>query len=205
MGQDEQKEGKCASCGHEMAFDELKRRVRFPGLEEADERVAYVYEARLAVERVLETAKDPGEGEVPDPVGSMLTRFLAAMRDDLNTAQGIAELSEPLTVANRLAQSAKGVDKKERLRVLRRFAEDIREVGSVLGVFEREPAEYLLERRDLKASRIGLDVERVEKLVAERAAVRKAKDFARADEIRDELAKLGVEIRDFGGESTWTL
>ena len=205
MGPEEQKEGKCEACGHAMAFDELKRQVRFPGLEEADERLAYVYETLLAVDRVLSTAKDPGEGEVSPSVASMLERVDRAMQDDLNTAQAIAEISEPLSEANRLAASGKGVNKKLRIRTLRRFAEDVRKVAGIFGCFERDPREWLLERRDLKARRIGLEVERVETLLVERGEARKAKDFERADAIRAELAELGVEIRDFAGETTWVL
>ena len=48
-----------------------------------------------------------------------------------------------------------------------------------------------------------LDAE-VEALIAERQAARKAKDFARADAIRDQLRAMGVEIKDGKDGTTWT-
>ncbi|MFP3944480.1 MAG: cysteine--tRNA ligase, partial [Alphaproteobacteria bacterium] len=50
-----------------------------------------------------------------------------------------------------------------------------------------------------------VDEARVEKLVAERAAARAAKDFARADAIRDELAAQGIELKDGPEGTVWTV
>ena len=92
-----------------------------------------------------------------------------------------------------------------RKRSIARFGKDFAQVADVLGCFERDPNAYLMERRDLKAARTGLDVAKVESLVADRRAARDTKDWGRADEIRDELDKLGVKIRDAGDETIWSL
>jgi cysteinyl-tRNA synthetase len=206
MPLDDQSAGRCGACGAQTSVEALRQRVRFPGLEEADERVAYVYETLQAARAFVEQAKavDDG-GPVPEPVGGALDRFVAAMRDDLNTAAALGELSEPLGTVNRLLQSGKGVDKAERARTIARFLSHFAVVGKVLGCFEGDPDAFLLERRDLKAKRIGLDVARVEQLVAERNAARAAKDWPRADALRAELTNLGVEVRDGKGATAWTL
>ena len=49
-----------------------------------------------------------------------------------------------------------------------------------------------------------LDVERIEALIVERKESRQARDFARADAIRDELASMGVEIKDGAEGTTWS-
>jgi cysteinyl-tRNA synthetase len=206
MSLDDQSSGRCSSCGAQTSVEVLRQRVRFPGLEEADERVAYVYETLQAARAFVEQTGATDDGAaVPEPVGGALDRFVAAMRDDLNTAAAIAELSEPLGTVNRLLQSGKGVDKNERKRTIARFLALFDVVGNVLGCFERDPDAWLAARRDLKARRIGLDVARVEHLVAQRNAARAAKDFARADELRAELTALGVEVRDGKGTTAWTL
>jgi cysteinyl-tRNA synthetase len=211
LEQVDQQSGQCSACGHQASIEELRARVRFPGLEEADDRVAYVYEtldkARTFVTQT--SARDDG-GEVMAPVDTMLHDFMVAMSDDLNTAAALAVLSEPLNVVNRLisppaGKGAGSVDKTQRKATVARFVADVADVAAVLGCFERDPAEYLRQRRDLKAHRIGLDVARVEALVAARIEARLAKDWGRADALRDELAALGVELRDAGGETRWSL
>ena len=57
---------------------------------------------------------------------------------------------------------------------------------------------------DLKRSDVAISDAEVEALVAERNAARGARDFARSDQIRDQLAGVGVTVEDQpGGVSTW--
>jgi len=193
-------------------------------LEEADERVAYVYATLQGARQFLQAAKapaggraaaargdgvaaatDPAAGPVADAVAGMLPAFVAALRQDLNTPAALGSLSEPLREVNGLLASGKGVDKALRWRTVHRFVEDLRTVADVLGCFGQDPERYLNTRRDFKARRIGLDVGRVEQLVAERLAARRAKDFAAADRLRDELRTLGVSVQDGADGTTWTL
>ncbi len=185
--------------------EEVDGEVRFPGLDQADERVASMYETLTKVAELVGDAEVP-DGDVGDAVEKMLPEFLEAMHDDLCTPAAIGALSPALREVNGLLASAKGVDKKKRRRTLARFLADMKTVASVLGVWERDPQAYLQERRDLKAKRIGLDVAKVEELVKARGDARDAKDWGRADEIRAELDALGVGVRDIrGGGSSWTL
>jgi cysteinyl-tRNA synthetase len=210
----EQEAGECEGCDHKATRHDLRKHIRFVGLQEADERLAYVYETILGASEFLATAKAHSpQGEVAAPMRDLRDRFFAAMADDLNTAAAVAELSEALSEANRLVSSGKGVAKDVRWRSLRSFVDQLigdREAGkagiaAVLGVFERDAAEWLRERRDLKALRVGLDVARTETLVAEREAARVSKDWETADRLRDALGSMGVTVRDGAEGSSWTL
>ena len=184
----------------------IRRESRFPGLEEADERVGYVYTTLAQVREALAVGKDvPDEGEVTEAVGGMMEAFVAAMRNDFNTPAALGALSKPLNEVNGLLASGKGVAKDVRRRTLKRFATDMEAVAGVLGCFGDDPAEFLARRRDLKAQRIGLDMTRLESLLAERTAARQAKDWAEADRLRDELAQLGVTIKDGPQGTSWDL
>jgi cysteinyl-tRNA synthetase len=177
--------------------------VCFPGLEEADERVAYVYET-LAGAHAAAADVDTA-GEVTETVGGMLEAFTAAMRNDFNTPAALGALSKPLSEVNGLLAAARGVAKDVRRRSLARFVADMRTVAAVLGCFAQDPAQYLTVRRDLKVRRLGLDVARVEALLAARTAARAARDWAAADRLREELAALGVAVKDGPDGSTWSV
>ena len=135
----------------------------------------------------------------------MVEAVASAMHDDLNPAAALGELSEPLSAANRLLASGKGVSKVVRWRTLDAFMRGMSDVSCMLGLFGADPRSWLMDRRDLKARRDGLDVARVEALLEARTQARASKDFARSDAIRDELAALGVCIRDTPGGAEWSL
>ena len=115
-------------------------------------------------------------GTVPKEVMQYKEKFISAMDDDLNTADAISALFEMARCVNTLLDG--GLDDGARAAT----AALMRELGSVLGV--------LGGRADAV-----LDSE-VEALIEERQAARKAKNFARADEIRDELLAKGIILED---------
>jgi cysteinyl-tRNA synthetase len=72
-------------------------------------------------------------------------------------------------------------------------------------VFASDPSVYLAERRARLVRRHGIDVAAVERLIAERAAARAAKDFTRSDAIRAELTTLGVTVHDTPKGTDWSV
>jgi cysteinyl-tRNA synthetase len=121
----------------------------------------------------------PAEAEPVEP-----TSVLEALADDLNTPQALAELSRLATEAN-----------KSEPRDWPRLKGEMLAAGELLGLLQADPEAWA--RGDES------DAARIDALVAERVAARKAKDFARADAIRRQLAGEGVEIMDGPAGSTW--
>ncbi|MEZ4448720.1 MAG: cysteine--tRNA ligase [Nannocystaceae bacterium] len=198
----------CPRCAAALDADELRRRVRFPGLEEADERLASIYDTLdQCRQRLGEGASAPVAAEkVTEAVQGMASRFRAALLDDLNTAAAIACLSEPLRDVNRLlGAKKKEVDPEERQATIARFAEDLAVVSRCLGIFGQEPSHYLRARRDRKAARLGLDIAQIDDLVAQRDQARAEKRWKEADAVRDALASMGVLIKDGTRSSVWSL
>ena len=104
-------------------------------------------------------------------------KFIEVMDDDLNTADGIAAIFELVSEINLDVKD--GASKSLAEEALRR----IKELTDVLGLFGGEDEEEGL----------GDDIQA---LIDERQAARKAKNWARADEIRDQLAAMGITLKD---------
>jgi len=83
--------------------------------------------------------------------------------------------------------------------------ERIGTMAGVLGILERDPAEALAALREKGMQARGLEPAEIDRLVDERNAAREAKDWARADAVRDQLNALGVELMDGPGGTTWKL
>jgi cysteinyl-tRNA synthetase len=163
-------------------------------LADADGRVEYFYETLHKADAYLASKKFSGKGAIEGPTRDA---FREAMEDDLNTAQALAILSELFKQIN-----AK-IDAKAPPQGVADLRAEVIDFGRVLGLGEREPTEAIRDRRSLAAHRKGIDPEWVEERIRERLAARKAKDFARADAIRNELSAKSVELRDAASGTDW--
>ena len=116
------------------------------------------------------------EKEAFSKTDAYVEEFEKAMDDDFNTADAIAAIFELVKYANTTATAESS---KEYLQSL---LDRIVKLGDVLGLI-----------LDKKEELLDADIE---KLIEERQAARKAKDFARADAIRDELLEKGIILKD---------
>ncbi len=171
------------------------------GVAEAERRLDYLYESLGKADLATAGVEPLPNGAVEEALGRELA---AAMDDDFNTPGALGALSAPFSRLNELCEKpGKGEQRRRSLGEASSLAKALRAAGALLGLFEREPQLYLDARRGKLAAARGLDVAQVERLMADRAAARAAKDFARADALRAELAALGVEIMDTPRGAQW--
>jgi cysteinyl-tRNA synthetase len=148
---------------------------------------ALLAQSKATLDRLYNALRRMNEAHDLEPdelEAAPLQPFLAALSDDLNTPQALAELHELATEAN----------KSEPFDWPRHKAQ-LKFAGAMLGLLQRDPEEWA--RGD------AAEAARIDALVAARIAARKARDFAEADRIRKELAAEGVEIMDSAAGSTW--
>ncbi|HLX15449.1 MAG TPA: cysteine--tRNA ligase [Bradyrhizobium sp.] len=116
----------------------------------------------------------------------------AALSDDVNTPAAIAELHKLAAQARSLggtpADAATELAGSLRLLGFERAVEHVRESGV------RE--DILKSIEEVKARELGLEPQALEERIAARLAARKAKDFKKSDQIRDELSAMGVVLKD---------
>lgn len=118
-------------------------------------------------------------------------RFAEAMDDDFNTAGAIAVLHAVANEINQHRRDGRENDAKQSAAILVRL-------GGVLGLLQQDPEAFF------KADTGGeLSAEDIEALIQARADARKAKNFAEADRIRDELLEKGIILDDSREGTTW--
>ncbi len=149
-------------------------------------------QARGAAERLYLALRGLEPVEPGDSGAEYRQRFTAAMDDDFNTPVALSVLFDLARALNRARDS----DPTEAARL----GGLLRELGDVLGLLQTDPETYL---RAGDQSEDGLDDATIDALLAERQQARKDRNFARADEIRDQLAEQGVVIEDGAEGTTW--
>jgi cysteinyl-tRNA synthetase len=152
-----------------------------------------------------------GSSEIQDVARETKAKFLAALADDLNTAEARAAIFEMVRFVNARADAGQF------------FASDQDEVLDALAVFDRVFA--VLDDQDAEWTRFTLDWaeregklgeatpevlatrgvtdEKIQALVEERDQAKKKRDFKRADTIRNELAGMGILLEDSKDGTRW--
>jgi cysteinyl-tRNA synthetase len=180
-------------------------KVRFFSLEAADRSLSKFYDTLQRIDAFVAQGGDGGAGPVVPDADKLVPDAHAALADDFNAPVVVAAMHAAQTLANKLLDEGKGIDKAMRRRTLAKLGKDLREVGAAIGVLGQDAAAYLAERRARLVGLRKIDVAAVQAKLAERTAARAAKDFARADVIRGELGALGVTVHDTPSGSDWSV
>jgi cysteinyl-tRNA synthetase len=146
---------------------------------------AHLDEAKSGLTRLYTALKQaPSEVAAVDWNAPQAQAFRAAMNDDFNTAEAIAALFDLANEANKSGSPEQ--------------AAQLKALSGVLGLLQRDAKDFLhgdaLE---------GWSAERIESLIAARAAAKKAKNYAEADALRKQLGEAGIVLEDSATGTTW--
>ena len=165
-----------------------KLNFTFEALEAAGAALSRVDDLRLRLQTAVEESGE--RGEVAELAAGLREELGAALADDLNTSGALGGLFKFVKGVN-VAVDEGRLGSGDRERVTAALAD----VDRVLGVLDA--AEWQ------RAAAGGPSDADVERLIEERQAARKSRNFARADEIRKELLEQGVVLEDTAGATRW--
>ncbi len=200
-----------------LSFDVEKKedgRVVFPGVDDAERRIDYLYSTRDALAAIANgtVAADSnvlqGQAKIVDEARESV---LTALDKDLNTPQALSVLAELGKAANEIVMQfpkLKGdLAKLEAVKGL--AAKAVRAIEAAcapLGLMQAESEVYWSRTRARRLRLRGLEAAAVDAKVRARSEARASKDFAHADVLRKQLAAWGVEVFDgTSGATSWKI
>ena len=154
-------------------------------------------QARAALKRLYTALSAAGAGplEAAAP-GAATDAFVNAMDDDFNTPGAIAVLFDLARQINRAAQDGDPARAGA-------LGAELRALGHRLGILQDDPEVFLKSAGGAGDSATGLADDEIDAMVQARTQARAARDFARADELRDALDAAHVELLDGPDGTTW--
>ena len=167
---------------HLLMSAHYRRQLNFTleGLDQSQQALSRLWDF---ADRVAEIPDDASGEGLEDEVAAALKKFNEELDDDLNVPGAMAAVFELMREVNPLLTEAKvGADGA------RRVLDFLADVDTVLGIIEHDK---------------GSVDEEIEALMAERAQAREEKNWARSDEIRDELLAQGIVIEDTPQGPRW--
>lgn len=162
-------------------------------------------ESEIALERLYITLKradglrkevTKDDMELRGILGGFKTKWVEAMSDDFNTADALGNLFDLARAVNR------SIDSSGWTGTLGEALQGIRDFGGVMGILKLAPDDYLRREKWSKKSLEVTEYE-VQRLIEDRAAARKEKNWKLADEIRVYLDSKGITLEDTPKGTVW--
>ena len=165
------------------------------------ERLLYFYETLEGLDEFAAKASEKtlAQGHNPEDVTKA---FHKEMENDFGTVGALRELIAGFKKANELLKAKKSAQKNHTAKV---YAEEFRKLLGVFGLAQMEPQTFIAGLKAKILPTLGITSEEIDKAIAERIEARNNKDWAKSDEIRDELAAKRIVLKDTHEGTTWTI
>jgi cysteinyl-tRNA synthetase len=170
-----------------------------------DESVIALDKAYALLDRIDDSIGAMESLEEATGSGEYWGHFCESMDDDFNTARGIGVLFEAVRNINRILdenQAALSTLLKNKIRSDRN---EILQIGRILGILSEPPKSYFQAKKNQALEKKALDSATIEKMIQERIEARRAKNWAKADQIRKTLSEMNVYLEDRPEGTVWKI
>ncbi|MBW1635939.1 MAG: cysteine--tRNA ligase [Deltaproteobacteria bacterium] len=144
---------------------------------------------------------DKDRGRIDD----LEKRFRQAMDNDFNTAQAQGIFFDTVKIINRIIKSLPVSPLTLDIAFLKDGGATLKKLGDIMGILRQNAKLFLDSRQKEMLTEIDIDETAINALVAERIQCRAEKNWARSDEIRDQLLEKNIELKDGPEGTEWTV
>ncbi|HIJ78826.1 MAG: cysteine--tRNA ligase [Desulfobulbaceae bacterium] len=166
-----------------------------------------IYSCLAEIGQLPTTGNDKAKGAASkkdmQKITSLAERFHQAMDNDFNTAQALGHIFEVVKALNKIRQHLPAEPATADLTLLHQGAATVQELGQVLGLLNDDPAAHMEKEQDQILSTMTITPDEIQALIDQRNQARQDKNWARADEIRDQLLEQGIELKDDAAGTSW--
>ena len=148
---------------------------------------ALIIQSQKTLDRIYRILKE-NEKVAYDQTIPTDDKVLESLTDDLNSVKALSEI-------NKLAETLSKSNDKDKVL----YKSKLLSSGKLLGLFNDDPNNWL----NYNSADDNIDANKIEDLLKERDTARNNKDFVRADEIRNTLYKMNIEIEDTKDGTKW--
>lgn len=144
----------------------------------------------------------------PDEIEFITTidkRFTEAMDNDFNTAQALGIIFESVKIINRIRQKLPNKPSSADIKLIKDASLTIRCLANILGLLRQEPQDFIKSVQMNHLESINLTKEDLDQLIEKRLTARSARNWGRADEIRDQLLAQNIILKDSQTGTSWSV
>ena len=175
-------------------------------LNKAENNLEKFYSFLLEAERIKNEKPISSSSELIDPFSKQIREskeeWEKAMDDDFNSAKAIGHLFSLLRACNHFIHE-EGYKYEDGQKLLGEAADLIKKFGEVFGIFSEKPEHFIKKLKIKKEKSRSIDPAIIEDLIKKRAVYREKKEWEKADEIRNKLLEMGIQIMDTPKGTTW--